>query len=233
MNEYQTFSIIESYNLLEERFLEFTKYVLVINRNLKIESLYLASIFLETCSIIDSIFRYLFPKAELKKINKKRSNLRIGDFRKQYAKLNLHILKTLVYVVPPRYLMPFKEWGDANKKNLEWWHDYNELKHNRIKKIKLATLENTLYALCGLYQIILILPEFKKSILRAGWLKCGNWNPEFVLKTLNMESKETFLVESKLFVTPIGKCSFPADIKNIRPIHFNGADRLIKFLGKM
>ena len=45
-------------------------------------------------------------------------------------------------------LTPWKEW--RNGTNPPWWWHYNEVKHERDKHFKEATLENTLNALGGL-----------------------------------------------------------------------------------
>lgn len=46
---------------------------------------------------------------------------------------------------------PFKGWNvDRPSKSLEWWEAYNQIKHNRIESIKVASLKNVIYSLSGL-----------------------------------------------------------------------------------
>ena len=58
-------------------------------------------------------------------------------------------------------LKPFDGWTQTNAAtSLPWWNAYNNIKHSRNANFKDASLENTLYALMGLYLLEMI--YFKK-----------------------------------------------------------------------
>lgn len=48
------------------------------------------------------------------------------------------------------YIYPFKVWKEDPKKNLQWWEDYNQIKHYRYQKYNSATLENALNSVSAL-----------------------------------------------------------------------------------
>ena len=45
-------------------------------------------------------------------------------------------------------LQPFKEWNKM-RNSLSWWAAYNEIKHNRVNKMKSANLKNVIDSMAG------------------------------------------------------------------------------------
>jgi len=56
---------------------------------------------------------------------------------------------------------PFNGWNDGSK--LDWWSDYGQIKHNRIKSYHLANLNNVIDAMSALVVIVLYLSRFRDS----------------------------------------------------------------------
>ena len=50
----------------------------------------------------------------------------------------------------PVEFSPFKDWHNSH---LQWYRDYNEVKHNRQDKFEKATFENVILAICSLVSI--------------------------------------------------------------------------------
>lgn len=49
-------------------------------------------------------------------------------------------------------LQPFKDWSqNKSAQSLEWWFDFDKIKHNRVGNVERANLFNTLNALSALY----------------------------------------------------------------------------------
>ena len=110
-------------------------------------------------------------------------------------------------------LYPFKV--EKNRVVPKWWTAYNRVKHNMLKGLKNANVENSLSALSGAFLINLIFKPSIISLLEEGvarshlspatqpleWAKCDK---EFSIKILKQEEKSkndlVVTVESKLFM---------------------------------
>jgi hypothetical protein len=235
MDEYQTSSVIQWYEELEERLIEFLKFVPFIPQNLNVSSPRLAGVISETCNILDSLFRECLPSSIAGKID-------IVAYANYYAGfLSLPTTKSFVFVSPPIYLTPFEKWSSiasgGNYITLPWWSAYTKLKHSRIKNIKEATLRVAIEALCGLHQTIALLPDLVRTIIRHEWLQLSFEDVESTAERLERRSPSTIdncLVESKLFAVPIGSSKpFPDDIADFRPLRYRCSERMVMFMGKL
>jgi len=245
MDEYQTSSIIYWYEELEERLIEFLKFVPFTPEHLNVSSPRLASVVTETCNILDSLFREVSkPEETIKGKIKKRDKLVVTDYAELYAeRLKLPATKSLIFVSPPQYLIPFEKWElltmGGQHEALPWWRAYTKLKHSRIKNMKEATLANAVNSLCALHQVIAkLLPQLGRATLRHGWFKDVSLRPDILIEmfegkyALSHLGRDTFLVESKLFTVPVGQEGFPSDIADLKPALYHGSERLQRFLGK-
>jgi hypothetical protein len=250
VDEFQTSSIIYWYEELEERLIEFLKFFPFIPPNKDVSSPRIAGVVTETCHILDSLFREVSnPKETIKGKTKKKEKLDVRDYAELYAKrFNLSATKSLMFVSPPQYVIPFKEWEPLTTggvyKALPWWSAYNRLKHSRIENIKHATLENAVNSLCGLHQVIAKLPELAPATVRHGWFplhgidQSGSWylyTTEEVGKLLTNYSQEceSYLIESKLFIVPAGKTIFPGNTPtDLNPDIYYRSPKLSSFLGR-
>jgi len=241
-NEKTTGKVMEFYETLENQLLEVLRIIPFEKQNFDVWSPKLISIFLDSCSIIDSIFKTTSRSKE--KIYGriiKRTDLNMNHFRHLYRnKFSLGDLNSLMYVSPPVVLAPFKEWmGKGSGQNPNWWQDHQRVKHDRLNNMNLATIKNTVNAVCGLFQVISQHPKMVIAIIRYRWLSNGGYAPDYLIRNLSSikrrkETNDIFLVETKLFVTTIGKRSFPNNVKEINPLYYKGGMvRLNNFLGRI
>jgi hypothetical protein len=92
--------------------MEFLKVFPFTPENLNVPSPRLAGVVTETCHILDSLFREVSNlKETIKGEMKARDKLDVTDYAELYAKrLNLPATKSLMFVSPPRYVIPFEKW---------------------------------------------------------------------------------------------------------------------------
>lgn len=224
--------VIKLYNNLESRFRQFLQYVPYDEHNKKAVLPLLSSIILETGSLIDTIFR-----EELKKSRKKKENLNINDFSPYFeTNFNFSGKKTLFYNYPLSYIQPFAKWYDKKKdkySRVDWWFNYNQIKHNRIKHSNLSTLETAIEALCSLHQIISQLPTFLDAIFRHDIVYYGNWSEKYIKDELSRSNPtRTALVETELFATTLGQEDFPENLKDLTRHHYSfSSPKFLRFIG--
>ena len=134
MDRTSTEHILNWYLALEERMIEFSKYIPYNETNKNVELPLLISVLLESGSLIDTIFR-----EECEHPDKKREDLSIIDYAPYYdEKYEFSQRKTLLLKYQPNYLKPFQYWIDPEKKTyvpLEWWQNHNKIKHNRVANV--------------------------------------------------------------------------------------------------
>jgi hypothetical protein len=109
------------------------------------------------------------------------------------------------------------------------------LKHDWIPNVKKACLEVAVNSLCALHQIIALVPDFARSILRKEWVRGQESSPEVTIEILEgkIESISPLFVETQLFVVAReGKESFPDRIEDFMPGRFGASERLINFFGR-
>ncbi len=89
--------------------------------------------------------------------------------------------------------IPFTPWNSVatfDRKHyvaLPWWRAYNQLKHNRWKNKREATIKNAIFAMGGLLLAIVHSPLMKDGLIESGWLHT-DWNPEIVIENLSNDS---------------------------------------------
>lgn len=195
----------------------------------------LVPILVESASIIDSVFRTLFPnKAERpnnKTITKKGADI-YDYFRILEKDLQLSKTPSLVLMSPPFILAPFQNWSDSTPNPLKWWTAYNRLKHDRVKWSKEATLLNTLNALCGLQQLMTKMSDILRYSLRFKWVDLAGYNPSFLLESITSPNSSRFLAITNFFCTPLRPVLWNS-VTDIRPFDFENPVRLYEFLGRI
>lgn len=240
MDAFHKDQVIEWYKWLESQLQDIMSVLPPAPENLMSYSPRIPSLILDSCGLMDSVFRQITPDTVIvDNKTKKRSKIDIKDFAKLYsANFDLHNLRSIPFTSPLQFRCPFEPWTNiasgGDYKALEWWKTYNDLKHDRIAHMKTARLNVAIDAICGLHQIISVIPEFSDAILRAGWVDTSGVNPEWLLEIMRKETKTTpfqgYLVESELFILPIGRI-VPESIDDFRPSHFNASNRVMQFFG--
>lgn len=232
----QVVDLYDWYNNLENRLRNIIDIFPITNTtsSLEISTPRFVSILVESSSIVDSLFRKIFPpKAKLpsgKEI--KREDAKIMHYYSVLEPtLKLTETYTLFMAPLPIMLHPFEKW--SGKSSPDWWKLYNNLKHNRLSKTTEVGLRNTLDCLCALHQLMTKVTEILKLSLRFGWINSSGFNPKYLIELLEQKStSRNFLTYTNLFCTPIVPVEWK-DETDIKPIKFDNADKLITYLGRM
>jgi len=236
MNDFIASNIFGWYQSLEEQLVDFLDVVPVHEQNLKTWSPKLATIMVESCGLIDSVFRYFSPETpKVRGKIKKRDDLVFGDYSKLYKNLLLFKRKVIFLARPPEYRIPFNDWRDSSKVP-EWWAIYNKLKHNRLEKIFDANLENAINSLAGSLLVITAVQGLGPYLISQKWFNLRGFNPEVVieLSQKGFDCREPFTVETSIFVIVLGQKNFelPENIDDFRPLLYGGSSRLMAFFRK-
>ena len=240
MKEIEADYFLSYFEMLEDRIIEFQKIIPFCRKHKNVHSPILTGIINESCNLLDSLFYTYYSHS-----GKTTSQPNIKDYKKFYnPPLLLHKTKTVLFVTPPQYCMPFKEWS---KKNIspKWWAINNKLKHEMVGHINNGTYISAIHALCALHQSIVKIvqygydPTLGKIILRHNWIK-SDIHPDFLVQSFdhNPWNRNVCIVETKLFATPMGDIKpggidFPNNISKLSPDIFNAPNsRLSYFLGR-
>ena len=134
---------------LESSLNETTRYVELAEENYSVFSIEYARILLSTAAEVDVVCKLLCDKIAP---SPKTGN--IDDYRKLILATYPKFPNIKIQV--PRLeldILPWEAWNNSN--NPDWWRNYNKVKHERGKFFKEANLQNSLYALCGLFAVLL------------------------------------------------------------------------------
>ena len=155
-------SPIRAYDLIIADFKKICEYIDPSDDNYTVYSHRLYEIFIRACTELESNMKAILKTNGYMKKNKKEEVIdedwwNINDYKKLEP-----ILKLSDYTVLINFwnggrgekCVPFQNIANGNSGNLVWYQNYNEVKHNREKKFHLASLENLLNSLCGLFVIL-------------------------------------------------------------------------------
>lgn len=146
---------------LESSLNETTRYVELSESNYPAFSIEYARILLSTAAEVDVVCKQLCAK-----INPTVKAENIDQYRKIILAVYPKFPQIKIQV--PRLekdIVPWKSW--ENEVNPDWWRNYNNVKHDRGKHYEEANLKNSLYALSGLFAVLLYYhqPEVYKGNL--------------------------------------------------------------------
>lgn len=237
MDEFEKGSVIQWYELLEDRLLEVLSFVPPDGSNLSVHSPRIAGILLEACGLLDSVFRESAPDPAMVGGNQvPKDELTMSHYEPLFGgAYNLPNYPTYVLISPPQVRCPFSAW--AQGAHLAWWNTYNRVKHNRIANLRKATMDTAMEAMCALHQVLTRVPEFAEAVLRHHWLKCKTQSPRFALELVRRDPKWAsvpFLLGSKLFLTGgIGDQPLPARLEDFIPNDYSADDSILDFFASL
>jgi len=136
----------DSYYEIERRFIEISR-IIPLDNDPKTYSPRLYEILQTSCGQVENLLRLICDKLELEPEEKK--------FPSYYKKLNeTGILERQVvdYFSGEWVTQPFR-LGSEDDYSPFWWKSYNKTKHDLPKGYKKGNLENTIYALAGVYAL--------------------------------------------------------------------------------
>ncbi len=153
---------IQSYQLIEKDIINLFEYIEPSDINLKTYSHRIHSLIIRLCIDIESNFKAILEENEY---HRKTDDLNMSDYQKIYKthKLSSYEIKIKNWHGENFIYQPFQSW-DVNisdtktMKSLEWYQNYNIIKHNKHKEFQLANLENLLLAASGL--VVLLCSQF-------------------------------------------------------------------------
>lgn len=191
MDQYVADQVLCWYERLERSVLEFGEHVTLTSENETLKAPVLASILIDACSLVDSMFRDMTPVSG--SVNGKTKSNRecdIVDFARLHSqRLELPNTQSVVLVSPPRYRVPFEKWKDLTASHayvpLPWWQAYTSLKHDCLSNLNQATVGFTLDALCALNQIIARRLDMVRIVMRHGWFPSGKYDISYILGEVN------------------------------------------------
>ena len=178
-----------TYQNLENRLLEISRYIAFDPSNLKTWSENLASLLMLVGSNIDTFFKDMRScilsmknKDEIQNVvdvisKKKKKDMTISDYYKydslyQLSKNQVEVPFGLSYL---GNISPFKNF--KNCESPSWWTAYNKIKHEYYENIKMASLENVINAMGGL----LVLNSLHKCSQKYLWMnKTPNLDSNFI-----------------------------------------------------
>lgn len=205
-NRFPASSVVNTYiiteNMLVDDVLRIIPYC---NEHENFWSPILVTILLETCSQLDSLWKY---EAAQSRFTSKRPD--IANYFSYYGEY-LSPKWVVFYGEEPTIIRPFDNWGTVRDyklgsyKPLDWWSAYNNVKHNRLENRTEATLKRSIYALAGLFTAILRFDLCRNAIAQAGWLIGEGHNLQAWLGEDSPSTKSQYItVESRLFTYPVG-----------------------------
>jgi hypothetical protein len=188
--------VVASFAGLETQLVTCMEYVPFVEANKHAISPKFVPVIMESCSLIDSIFREI-TSDKTKHLNLKKHGL------EHEPVLSLHENISLFLITPVQLLRPFRDW---THKPPDWWAAYNRLKHDRLNNYEVATYMNAVQSLAALHQLIARCKMFVGEFLKAGWI--DTQDSELMVSLASaahlgalMRNPPDAVIESKLFAS--------------------------------
>lgn len=142
---------------LEKELADSSRYIEPENQE-NVYSFEFRKILILACTECETAFKAL---CELIDSSKKRGS--IEKYKEIILKRYPRIVEAEVFVSRwNKRIQPFENW---DKEKLKWWDAHQNVKHDRGSNFKEATYENAVYALSGLYILILYLYRVSKKYI--------------------------------------------------------------------
>lgn len=143
-------SLCLSYKILEKDFKKFFEYVNPSDSNLNTYSHRIYELFLRTSTEFETNCKQILCANSYGKTK----NLTINDYHKinKATKLSDYEVCINIWESGKKIIKPFAAW--SNGASLQWYQDYNVVKHNRNQNFAKSNLENLLNAMAAIYAIL-------------------------------------------------------------------------------
>jgi hypothetical protein len=241
--------VLRWYEGLEAQVMDFISVVPPHGSNLCVWSPRLATVLVEACCLIESIFhQFKDDAATVQDKGKPKNRLTLGPYAALYSSLLRLPERTVILLTDiPEYRTPFGLWKDLlggapfdEKTHVpEWWRLYNDSKHDRIKVFQEFTLTRAIEALAGALVVISTVPAFAFAMVQHEWLPVYR-RPETdvrdycqTLRGQRVTAKEwPFAIATQLLAIPIGHGRLPSDINDFRSMRYGENTRLLRHFRK-
>ena len=145
--------LIKYFYILEKEVIDILEYIELSEKNMEVYSLKIYKAFLSICTEIENNFKgilYYNGYDIGKNLNMKNDYFKLD----KVLKLSDYKVKILLNDYES-VIQPFKEWkNQSDYKTIQWYKDYNDLKHNRSDNFEKAKLKNLIKSICALYIIL-------------------------------------------------------------------------------
>lgn len=148
--EFNITKMQDFYRDTKRQFIELT-HIIPLDNNWDVYSPRFYNILQSTCGQIESMFRILCDKLQLKLTNDER------NFPIYFKKLNIYKMlekQSVVIIQNDKTIQPFVV-AEGNETPF-WWKKYNDTKHNLLNGLFEGNIENTIFALSALYALHII-----------------------------------------------------------------------------
>ena len=171
---------LESFLELERSLEAFTRTVPFASEHLRVHSPALASILLDSCSLIETTLKSAMDNARYNAVPDI-ANLRGRRYADAPPFLNIGHLRTvfradMLYSKPIWYLphgsssYPWYVWRQAAG-SPAWWATYNDVKHSRFENSRLASLGTTMHAMKALFLVLVQTLDFRERLVERGVIR--------------------------------------------------------------
>ncbi len=151
---------IRTYHTIEKDLRQIFDFIEPDDRNLTTFSTRLYEIFLRASTEFESnckliLCENLYRRCE-KNLSRCGKNLKIGDYKniKKATRLLEYKIQLTVWANKPLLLEPFSCWSNCDSLTLNWYQEYNNVKHNRSTEFHCANLKNTIDAVAALFIVL-------------------------------------------------------------------------------
>lgn len=131
--------------LLEEELKEIFKYIEPNVNNYNVYSLKIYELFMKASIEFENICKTILND---NKYSKNSDNLNIIDYKKLNTIMCLSKYSCTMVYMPRDIFRPFEDWD--NQDGLNWYRDYNSVKHNRTSEFSKANLKNLILSISAL-----------------------------------------------------------------------------------
>jgi len=213
-----------TYQYLEKRMLDLSRYVTFDPQNRSTWSESLADLLMLCGSALDTFFRNMLycpniqREQSYKKINKTHNKFNILDFiniYEPYYELSQNIVEVPFGLGKNQRFQPFKEF--TNGRPPIWWDAYNHIKHDYYESLEEANLGNVLECLGGLLIVHLLHKCSQKYLIQTRRLVGAYSETPFYLLEIFGRSKVGYpkdhylIMQDTSFMTPIFVFKFRSD----------------------
>ncbi len=207
-------SVLNWYVDTEDMLRDVLQYIPYCSEHKSVWSPKLVTILHEVCGQLDSLWFYEAKKSRFVPDDR----LDIANYFEYYGEW-MAPKWVVFWGEEPEQIQPFKAWDGLPKASYkrdlwkkaftpEWWQAYQNVKHNRLININMATLEYAVHAVAALFLAIIRSEDCRDGIAQLGWLSDNgttNGNPQaWLSKDTPATKRKAIAVESKLFGYAVG-----------------------------
>ncbi|PIY96330.1 MAG: hypothetical protein COY66_04250 [Candidatus Kerfeldbacteria bacterium CG_4_10_14_0_8_um_filter_42_10] len=150
------FTLIQSYQLIENDLKKILEYIEPVDENMHVFSHRLYELLLRSATEFETNCKGILNANGYKK----RGNLDITDYRKinKATRVSEYQIKMNFWYPVVKIIMPLSDWSKSQ--SLNWYKNYNLVKHDRVNYFSLAKLENVIYAVASV--LIILYSQFNE-----------------------------------------------------------------------